>query len=235
MEIMERKILIKKTQALRAKGKTYSEIEKILNIKMSKGTLSYWCKGISLPGWYKKKIGVLNDKNIRRAQKIAWASNKAKRESFLKSVKIKSSGTIARLNKENLKIILAVLYLGEGAKWRGHAGLMLGSSDPAIIILYIKLLNRCYSITADRLKCRVSYRADQNIKKLESYWSKMTRIPLKNFYKTKPDPRTIGKKTLKKEYKGVCVITCRGTDIQLELEQIADLLAKKLRAHSSVG
>lgn len=35
-------------------------------------------------------------------------------------------------------------------------------------------------------------------------------------------------------YKGVCVITCAGSHIQLELEEIAKLLLEKLRAHSSV-
>jgi hypothetical protein len=43
-----------------------------------------------------------------------------------------------------------------------------------------------------------------------------------------PDPRSIGRKTLKPEYKEVCVIHClKSTRIQLELETIANLLVEK--------
>ena len=131
-------------------------------------------------------------------------------------------------SRDVAKIALAMLYLGEGAKRRSHRGLMLGSSDPLIATLYIALLERCYDIRKANLKCRISYRADQNIDALENYWSHITGIPRKNFYKTIPDPRTSGKKTIKHNYHGVCVITCRGTDVQLELEQITHLLKKGL-------
>jgi len=221
--------LKKKARILRSNGKTYSEIKKTLSINIPKSTLSSWCRNVNLPGWYKEKIKKLNNRGFSKAQKIAWASIRKKREDFLKSTEVQAVKIISRLDESNLKIILAMLYLGEGAKWAGHSGLMLGSSDPDIVLLYILLLNKCYGIKIQQLKCRICYRADQNIKKLESFWSKFTGIPRNNFYKTKPDPRTIGKKTLKKEYRGVCVVTCKGSDIQLELEQIANLLLKKLK------
>ena len=50
-----------------------------------------------------------------------------------------------------------------------------------------------------------------------------------------PATRDEGKKTKKVDYRGVCVITCGGTHIQLELEALTKLLLKKLRARSSVG
>lgn len=229
---MSREELKKQARLLRKRGKTYSEIKSRLGVDIPKSTLSYWCQGVKLPVWYDDKIKELNNKNFSKAQKIAWASNKNKREAFLESVKDESLKIVSFLDKANLKIILAALYLGEGAKWRGHSGLMLGSSDPDVILLYMELLNECYGIKPIELKCRISYRADQNIRKLESFWSKITGVPLKNFYKTKPDPRTVGKKTQNKEYKGVCVLTCKGANIQLELEQIVTILIKKLRAHS---
>ncbi len=220
---------------LRGEGKTYLEIKSILNINLPKSTLSEWCQGIKLPDWYNDKIKELNSKSLSKAQKMAFISNKNKRELFLKIISEQASKVASSLDKKNLKIILATLYLAEGAKWKGHSGLMLGSSDPDIILLYMELLGRCYDIKPIELKCRISYRADQDILKLESFWSKITDIPLKNFYKTKPDPRTIGKKTQNKEYRGVCVLTCKGVKIQLELEQIMKILISQLRAHSSAG
>lgn len=224
-----------KVRKLRSEGKTYNEIRQTLNISIPKSTLSSWCRGVILPNWYPAKIRELNRKSFKKAQIMAWASRRRKRELFLDKVRQEARKVIKKLNLENLKIVLAMLYLGEGAKWKTHSGLMLGGSDPLVILLYILLLKKCYNIKPSQLKCRISYRADQDICELEKYWSGITGIPQENFYKTKPDPRTVGKKTKKKDYKGVCVLTCAGSHIQLELEEIAKLLLKKLRAHSSVG
>src|SRR3989344_735649 len=160
---------------------------------------------------------------------MAWASTKHKRELFLGKVRQEAAQVLRKLDSENLKIVLAMLYLGEGAKWKSHSGLMLGSSDSQIILLYISLLKKCYKIKLSQLKCRISYRADQKINELEKYWSRITGISTKNFYKTKPDPRTVGKETKKTDYKGVCVISCAGSHIQLELEEITNLLLEKLK------
>ena len=78
------------------------------------------------------------------------------------------------------------------------------------------------------MKCRICYRADQDIEILEKFWSKSTGIPLGNFYKTKPDARTIGKPTKKLDYKGVCVIMGSTTKVQLELELVAKMIIEGL-------
>ena len=219
--------VIKKTKKLRSKGKTYAEITKVLNIHVPKSTLSCWCEKVKLPVWYEKKIKDLNLKNFRRCQQLSLVSNRIKREKIISDIEEANGCLKSYLNDKNiLRMILSVLYLGEGSKWKSHSGLMLGSSEPVIILLYLKLLKVCYEIQPKQLKCRISYRADQNIKILEGYWSKVTGISLKNFYKTKPDPRTIGKKTKKLDYKGVCVIMGGSSTIQLELEMIPKIILR---------
>jgi hypothetical protein len=74
------------------------------------------------------------------------------------------------------------------------------------------------------LKCRISYRADQDLNELQKFWASITGINIDKFYKTKPDPRTVGKPTRKSDYKGVCAIYCAGSRIQLELQVIADII-----------
>ena len=221
--------LRKKVRKLRSRGKTYAEIQEVLDTSLPKSTLSGWCRDMILPNWYNAKIKELNRKSLKKAQAMAWASTKHKRELFLGKVRQEAAQVLRKLDSENLKIVLAMLYLGEGAKWKSHSGLMLGSSDSQIILLYISLLKKCYKIKLSQLKCRISYRADQKINELEKYWSRITGISTKNFYKTKPDPRTVGKETKKTAYKGVCVISCAGSHIQLELEEITNLLLEKLK------
>lgn len=216
-----------RVRKLRSKGKTYSEILKTTRFLIPKSTLSDWCSDVVLPQWYQEKVNMLNSKNFSKAQKMAWASNKLKREKLLQKLLENNEYLIRKLNdKDFLKMLLAVLYIAEGSKWKSHRGLLLGNSNPDIIRLYIRLLNLCYGIDLKKLKCRIGYRADQNLHFLKRYWSRITGIPIRNFYKTKPDPRTIGKITKNKHYKGVCVISCAGTHIQLELEAIPKIILK---------
>lgn len=226
---MVNKDIKSEARKLRAAGKTYSEIRKKLKIKTPKSTLSGWCSGVKLPASYEERIQKINKNNFSIVQKMAAEARLAKKAKFFKETEIKNKSLIPFLkNKDVLRAVLAMLHLGEGAKWKSHRGLMLGSSDPDIIRLYIKLLKICYGKKNTDMRCRVSYRADQNIDELETYWSGVANISKENFYKTKPDPRTAGKPTKNKDYKGVCVVTSAGTDIQLELESIAKIVLKNI-------
>jgi hypothetical protein len=215
--------LKEKVQNLRKKGYTYSEINKELKSRLSKSTISNWCENVvfSRNGEekHKRKLKELN----KKAREAAVKANYRKRKEFLE--KLKSDNDYLKeiiWNKDVAKIALAMLYLGEGAKGRQPGRIpTLGNSDPEVIEIYIRLLEKCYGVKRKYLKARISYRVDQDIKELTNFWSKKVSIPKKNFYKTKPDPRTKGKKTKNKDYKGVCVIYCSGTNIRVELDIIA--------------
>ncbi len=115
---------------------------------------------------------------------------------------------LASLLKNNniAKLVLITLYLGEGTKNPKHSTLTFGNSNPRVIKLFLGLFRRCYKIDESKFRCTVQCRADQNVKELEQYWHSITKIPLGSFYKARIDPRTVGKKSRKPEYKGVCRI-----------------------------
>lgn len=218
-----------KVIALRKEGKTYREILNVLPIGPKKSTISEWCQNIPMPAWYDEKVALLNATSLKKAHRISLAMRQQQQENLLAELKEKNRYfSNYKYNADILKLILAALYLGEGAKRKSHRGLLLGSSDSNIVMLYIKLLSACYDIKIEQLRCRICYRADQDINALQEYWSAVTGIPLKNFYKTKADPRTVGKPTQQKDYKGVCVITCRGVVIQQELDIIHRIILESL-------
>ncbi len=130
-------------------------------------------------------------------------------------------------NKDIAKIALAMLFLGEGSK-KSKGTLMLGNSDPQTIILYLKLLRQCYVLDEKKFRCTVQCRADQDTRKLERFWSRTTKIPSKQFYETRIDPRTIGKPSKYLDYKGVCRIDYFSADILTELKQIINLIFEGL-------
>lgn len=208
---------------LRKEGYTYAEIKRSLNTDIPKSTLSYWCRGIIMNKIQQNRIGVLRLKNIKLAQEKAHVVHKLNRNHYLKSLELRNTHLKKFLkNNEIAKLLLAMLYLGEGAKWKSHRGLQLGSSNPEIVKLYLNLLERCFNVNRKKLTAMIYHRMDQNLGTLIQFWSKCTGIPALNFYKSKPDVRTRGRKTWK-EYRGVCAIFGPNTDIQLELEAIAKM------------
>ena len=224
---MDRRELQKKVITLRTHGKTYSEIQKKLKVFIPKSTLSYWCRNVPLPLDYQRRIQDYNKFNLNKARKIALAVNKIKREEHLQSIANRNrhlSGILK--NQDVAKVALSILYLGEGFKSFKRGSLAFGNSDPFIISLFLKLLRCCYNLDESKFRCTLQCRADQNVKKLEKFWSYITEIPLPQFYKARIDPRTIGKPSEKLDYKGVCRIDYFSADLFIELMQIPKIIHK---------
>jgi hypothetical protein len=210
---------------LRRRGFTYGEINEQLRANIPKSSLSYICRDIVLSPAQKQRISDLQLKELAVLRQKALIKNKELLAARIKSYRDKHLSIEIFMESREAKLVaLAMLYLGEGAKWQGRRGLMLGSSDPKIIKLYISLLHDCYDVKLSQLKCRIQHRADQDADKLLTFWSEATGIAKTNFYPSYIDQRTVGQKTRKLEYKGVCSVTGGSTQIQLELEQIAGII-----------
>lgn len=126
-------------------------------------------------------------------------------------------------NRNVAKLVLVSLFLGEGSK-NTHGSLVFGNSNPKIISLFLKLLRFCYVVDENKFRCTLQCRADQKIDLLNKFWSKITKIPLKQFYAARIDPRSIGKMSHKKDYRGVCRIDYFSANIFNELTVIANML-----------
>lgn len=219
---------------LRSQGYTYTEISALLGQHIPKGTLSYICRGIILDERQRNRIILLRRELLVKAQQQAVIANKAIFDKKIIDYRTANQQINQYMQDRRAQLIaLAMLYLGEGAKWNKHRGLQLGSANAQILQLYMSLLQSCYGIALDKFKCRIQHRADQNPAELLNYWSKITGVKSENFYPPYMDKRTVGHISRKKDYKGVCVVSCAGTHIQLELEQIAGIIFEA-RGRSSV-
>lgn len=214
-------------RTLRTRGYTYHEINQKLGVRIPKSTLNYICRSITLTPEQTIRRDAYQKELLAKSRVKALEANRRIQENLQQEIKERNIG-FSKLSDREAKIALALLYLGEGAKRTSHRGLCIGSSDPKIITIFLGLMERCYGIKADEFKVRISYRADQNLDELEYFWSRHTKIPRTHFYKTIPDPRTVGKPTSRSNYKGVCVLTRKGTAIQLELQMIADIMFESM-------
>lgn len=215
-----------KIRQLRKKGKTYSEINKLLKLKIPKGTISYICQNIKLPKSYNGKVKAINCRNLRAARQRAAEARDKKQQELVDDF-YKKNVNLRKLlnNKKTSKILLACLYLAEGGKTR-KGSLMFGNSDPRIIKFFLSLLRNTFVLDEKKFRCTLQCRADQNIKSLQQFWSNITDIPPILFYKPQIDKRSLGKRTLKKEYKGVCRLDYFSAEIFHELMMIGKIITE---------
>jgi len=220
------KKIINKVRKLRILGKTYGEIRKEISLKIPKSTLSDLCRGVKLPKNYIERISKLNIENLGKGRRIALEINKIKREEFFKKLEELNIPIAERISDKDIaKIALAMLCLGEASKYsKTGPSFCLGSSDYRIITLFLELLKECFDFNLEKVRCTVQCRADQNIDELEKYWMNVTKVPKRLFYKSRIDPRTIGKPTRKKEYKGVLKIDYFDSKVQHDLESLENLM-----------
>lgn len=220
MEPLSRKSLRESVIALRMNGKTYTEICENLQFSVAKSTISYWCKDVKLNSQSKQQIRQRMGVHLAKQRSLALKVNLAKRTTYLKEVENRVSNFSSHLENRSVgKIVLSILYWCEG-KGSQSSSLTFGNSNPEIIRLFLSTLRKNYDIDEKKFRCTLQGRADQKITKLEKYWSKITRIPLSQFYKARIDPRSVGKSSRKKNYKGVCRIDYFSADIFHELKAI---------------
>lgn len=225
------KNLIQEVRSFRTQGKTYGEIQQLLKRKFPKSTLSEWCKNVSLPSNYAERISKINLSNLGKARSTAVEINKIKREEFFDQINSINMPIALKIHdNDTAKIALSMLCLGEASKYGNGSAFSLGNSDHRIITLFIELLKICLStFDSKKIRCTVQCRADQDVEKLEGYWQKITKIQKSQFYKTRIDPRTIGKPTKRKGYCGVLRVDYFDRKIQHELESLAQLVYNQVQ------
>ena len=215
-----------KIKELREKGMTYGEIKKILGLSVPKSSLSFYCKGVGVPADYQSKIKRLNIENLHKARVLAKRQQQEVRNRYLKSLYSTNQHLRNKIDDpDTAKLLLTSLYLAEGGKTQ-RGSLVFGNSDPKIIKLFLFLLRKAYTIDDRKFRCTVQCRADQDTERLKNFWSNITRIPTGQFYKAQVDKRTVGKKTLKQGYSGVCRIDYFSAGIFNELGVIGTIMTE---------
>ncbi len=210
---------------LRKKGLSLNSIKNKYGIP--KSTLSYWFKNLTLNDLQKEKL--LNNSSIAlinaRKKAILW-HNKQK-EKRIEEAKKQAISVLNNIDINNniLEIALSILYLGEGYKKSSQTS--ISSSDPLILKFFLFSIKNIYNIDIKKIKCELNLRADQDPKKIKSFWAKELNLSLNNFNYIGFDKRTIGSKSFP-DYKGVCVLRCGNVAIQRRLLYLANFFCNKI-------
>ena len=160
---MARLIERNKAIELRLKGMSYTEIKEKLGI--SKSTLHYWLKDYPLSD---ERIRHLRDWNAQRIERFRQTMQR-KREDRIKGVYAKVEKTIGTLSKREFYISGLFLYWAEGSK-TSQSTVALTNTDPAMLLFFIRWLERCFGTPKNRMLLKLHLYSDMNIPKQTNFW-----------------------------------------------------------------
>ncbi|OJI06402.1 hypothetical protein BK004_03595 [bacterium CG10_46_32] len=178
-----------RARVLRLKGYSYSEINKKLGVP--KATLSDWFSELMLPEQSQKRIQKRVQKKsidglIKRNKLQTHLAQKRASE-----IRTTAQKEIKKISKQELLLIGAALYWGEGHKKlitkggreRTYHSISFSNTDPIMIQVFIQFLKTNLGIPVDKM--RVGVRIFQHINEQHAldYWKHITGIPSQNFQK----------------------------------------------------
>ena len=201
---------------LRSRGYSYHEILK--RVKVSRSTLSLWCRGMALEDAFVERLRERRVKGGELGRLIA-ARNKviAREERTSKLIKegIKQVGSVSLRDKFVAGI---ALYAGDGVK--GDKSVHFANSNPALIKFIADWLREFGRIKESKFRCSVWIHDDQDSAKAVKYWSEITGIPKFQFHKTYIVRSRVESKKVRKKVNefGVCAIKVADVALQRRIK-----------------
>lgn len=161
---------------LRKQELSYSQIKKELNV--SKSTLSYWLRNYPLS---KEKISELRDNNEKRIERYRETRKKT-RDTRLQAYYLEQKKKVFPLSKRDIFIAGLFLYWGEGSKSK-PTDLFVSNTHPSIINFFIKWMEVVFDIPRSRLKFRMHFYENMDIRKETAFWAKTLNVSEEQFAK----------------------------------------------------
>jgi len=178
-------------RTLRKEGRSMNQI--IEETGYSKASVSFWTRDILLTEEQRNKISKRGrsmesierrraSRNLNQTRKRMITINAAKQD-------------FPSLSLRDLKLIGAMIYWGEGRK-AGNWSVSLANSDPEIIKVMMRFFREVCNVPEEKFRAQVHTFEGASVPKIEKYWSQISSIPTKQFYKTyiKPSKASLQKR-----------------------------------------
>lgn len=168
-----------KSIEMREEGYSVKEIADTLNV--AKGSVSTWVKNVALTSSQKLRLKQKSHSpeviEKRRQSRLKNESDKKKQ------IIDAAAKEIAKINKQELKILGLGLYWGEGSKtMKGMA--RISNSDPSIIMMGMRFFREVCEVKEEKFRAHIHIHSKEATEEAEKYWSKITGIPTSQFFKT---------------------------------------------------
>ncbi len=171
---------------LRKQGLSYNEIGE--KLKISKSTLSCWLSKIKLSQKAKDRLsarvyaGSITGLIKRNKNQTTLAQERARK------IRIEAKRESFNLLQDPLFLTGISLYWAEGykkgaigSKWKS---IDFANSDPEMIKIIMKFFRKFLKIDNSKIKIQLMAHRNVDIDKAVDFWSKLTKVPTKQFIKT---------------------------------------------------
>lgn len=177
-----------RARELRARGMSMNEI--VSQLGVSKASVSLWVRDIVLTEKQRARLTKrgfsISAIEKRRVNRIA---NTQKRH---RTVIDGAKEAIPSLSKHELLLVGAALYWGEGGKT--NTGMArISNCDPQVIKIMMRFFSEICEVPPEKFRGHIHTFSHLSAQKAEKYWSEVSGIPLKQFYKTYSKPSIASK------------------------------------------
>lgn len=169
----------KRAIELRHTGLSINEIA--LDLGVAKSSVSVWVRDVELDSSQIQKLSNKKyEKEVIEKRRLSRLKNEfAKRKIIID----KASGEVSKLSSKELWLVGVMLYWAEGGKTQ--RGLVrFSNGDPEMIKIMMTFFRRVCHVSEKKFRGYIHIHPHLDHKKAEKYWSSITRIPLKRFFKT---------------------------------------------------
>lgn len=171
-----------KTNALklRKSGLSLSEIQE--KIRVSKSTLSLWCREVKMTKRSLKRLDKRKSEGSKKGRALGRQKNINKRIEEIKLQQRIGRETVGKLSRRDAFVIGIALYAAEGGKKGKH--ISFANTDPEIIKFMMEWFRTFCRIPDDKFRGAIWIHQNLDAEKAKNYWSRLTKIPLSQFHKT---------------------------------------------------
>lgn len=216
---------IERVKNLRLKSFSYSKIQKIT--KISKSTLSDW---LSDEDWSIKIKNNLIEKNLIdykpnliKSLKVIEKKKKERYDKFHKEALL----DYFRFKKDTLFSFALGLYWGEGDKKSGSC-VAVTNTDPNLLKVVAMFYRKYLKLDESKLRISLFIYKDIDTNFAIKFWSKLLKVPRKQFIKVKIlESRSRLTKT-KLKY-GICTLYFSNTEFHIKIREWIRLLSLDMR------
>ncbi len=213
-------------RSLRKQGKSINQI--VREAGLVKSSVSLWVRDIVLT---KKQKMTLSEKGRSVESVEKRRVNRLDNEQRKRQIIIdKAKEDFTNISHEQLKLIGTMLYWGEGGK-TGNWTVRVANSDPVLIKVMMRFFREVCGVAEHKFRVHIHTFENADVDKTEKYWSQVSGIPRKQFYKTYTKPSIAGLQKRKTLPFGTVDIYVHSTQLFLTIkgwiEKIRELIIWK--------
>ncbi|MBU1092669.1 hypothetical protein KJ836_03290 [Patescibacteria group bacterium] len=196
------KLAIKeKAIALRKRGYSLREISEQLFI--AKSTASLWTQNVEMPKSALKRLESRVKKCVIISSQKHIATTNAERDMFFGKAMKKIKNRFPNISVDESKFYTTLIYWCEGAKSTDNV-IKFANSDPKLVLFFLAVFRKGFGLKLEKFKAILHLHEYHNEKQQIKFWSKITGIPIDQFYHSYHKPHT-GKR-IKPDYPGCITI-----------------------------